>query len=244
VSKNVLRERTAQQVDLGGETADVRVRESGRARTARLRVGPQHPLEIIVPAAMDDVEVAAVLAERRRWIARKLDSSRAVARRSMLGLDRAGIVWLSGRPIETARNGTRPVARLEGKVLRIGGSGSETSRAIERWYRRVAREEIRRVVRQEGERLGIDYRSVTVRDQRTRWGSCSPAGNLGFNWRLVMAPEEVLRYVVVHELCHRRVTNHSRRFWRVLEEASPGWRAPAAWLREHGGELRAYRVSV
>jgi predicted metal-dependent hydrolase len=244
MTRGSLRARATQRIELPSEVVEVRVRESPRGRTARLRVGPQRPLEIIVPASMDDAEVANVLSERRDWIRRKLDSSRAAAGRASLGLDRPGIVWLAGRPIEIASDGSRPVARLDGEVLRVGGSRPEAARAIERWYRRQARDEIRRVALEEGRRLGIDYRSITVRDQRTRWGSCSPAGNLALNWRLVMAPEAVLRYVMVHELCHRRVANHSKRFWRLLEEASPGWRGPAAWLREHGGELRAYCVNA
>ena len=193
---------------------------------------------------MGDDDVAAALAERSAWIARKLEDSRRANNRARIGLDRPGVVWLDGRPIDTARDGARAVARLDGEVLRVGGSDAEAARAIERWYRRFAREAIQRVASEESQRLGIEFRSVTIRDQRTRWGSCSPAGNLGFNWRLVVAPEAVLRYVVVHELCHRRVANHSKRFWRLLEEAAPGWRSPAAWLREHGGELRAYRVDA
>ena len=64
--------------------------------------------------------------------------------------------------------------------------------------------------------------------------------NLSFNWCLVIAPPEVLEYVVVHELCHLRVANHSKPFWRLLESALPGWQTSAGWLREHGAELRAY----
>jgi predicted metal-dependent hydrolase len=245
MSPTRLRLRTPQTVVLPGEGAiQVKVRESPGARTARLRVGPQHPIEIIVPRSMTDAEVATVLADRRDWIAGKLDASRAVAGRALLGLDRPRVVWLAGRSIEVQPDGSRPIARLRDETLRVGGTGPEAARAVERWYRRRAREEICRIAEEEAGRLGVDYRSVIIRDQRTRWGSCSPSGNLGFNWRLVMAPEEVLRYVVVHELCHRQVANHSKRFWQLLEESAPGWRAPAAWLRQHGGELRGYRVSL
>jgi predicted metal-dependent hydrolase len=77
--------------------------------------------------------------------------------------------------------------------------------------------------------------------QRTLWGSCAPSGTLSFNWRLVLAPTEVLDYVVVHELCHLRVPNHSASFWTLLERHRPHWRDQRDWLRVHGPELLAFR---
>ena len=109
--------------------------------------------------------------------------------------------------------------------------------------RRAARELVAMVLDEEAPRLGVSYRDVRIRDQRTRWGSCSPRGSLSFNWRLALAPFEVLDYVVVHELCHLREPNHSRRFWSLVESRRPGWREQRAWLREHGAELLAFRPS-
>ena len=93
----------------------------------------------------------------------------------------------------------------------------------------------------DAERLGVGYRRIRIGGQRTLWGSCSARGTLSFNWRLVLAPFEVLDYVVVHELCHLRVPNHSRRFWALVERHRPGWRTQRDWLREHGPELLAFR---
>ena len=107
--------------------------------------------------------------------------------------------------------------------------------------RRAARELVTMVAEEEAEALGVSYRRIDIRDQRTRWGSCSPRGTLSFNWRLSLAPLEVLDYVVVHELCHLREPNHSPRFWRLVTERRPGWRKQRAWLREHGPELLAFR---
>jgi predicted metal-dependent hydrolase len=103
-----------------------------------------------------------------------------------------------------------------------------------------ARELVSALAEEEGERLGVTYGRIRIGDQRTLWGSCSARGTLSFNWRLVLAPLEVLDYVVVHELCHLRVPNHSKRFWKLVEARRPHWRGQRDWLREHGPELLAF----
>ena len=85
--------------------------------------------------------------------------------------------------------------------------------------------------------VGVTYGRITIRNQRTRWGSCSAKGNLNFNCLLMKAPPEVLDYVVVHELCHRLEMNHSPRFWAQVERVLPDYKVSRKWLREHGNEL-------
>ena len=103
--------------------------------------------------------------------------------------------------------------------------------------RRLARARVTEVAEREAAVLGVTYGRIAIRDQRTRWGSCSTRGTLSFNWRLVLAPAAVLEYVVVHELCHLREPNHSPRFWALLQSRVPAWRAHAAWLRRYGPTL-------
>ena len=107
--------------------------------------------------------------------------------------------------------------------------------------RRAARELVTMLAEEEAQELGVAYTRIEIRDQRTRWGSCSTRGTLSFNWRLVLAPYDVLDYVVVHELCHIREPNHSSRFWSLVETRRPGWRAHRDWLTQHGPELLAFR---
>ena len=107
--------------------------------------------------------------------------------------------------------------------------------------RTAARELASALVDEEVDRLGVAYSRVRIGDQRTLWGSCSPGGSISFNWRLVLAPLKVFDYVVVHELCHLRVPNHSPAFWALVERHRPDWRASRRWLREHGPELLAFR---
>jgi predicted metal-dependent hydrolase len=108
--------------------------------------------------------------------------------------------------------------------------------------RTAARELIEALADEAAAEIGVTFQRIRIGAQRTLWGSCSPRGSLSFNWRLVLAPFDVLDYVVVHELCHLRVLNHSPRFWRLVERHRPAWREQRDWLREHGSELLALRA--
>jgi predicted metal-dependent hydrolase len=120
----------------------------------------------------------------------------------------------------------------------------DTRRISEAEARVAARELVTMVLEEEAPALGVHYRRMQIRGQRTRWGSCSARGTLSFNWRLALAPLEVLDYVVVHELCHLREPNHSPRFWRLVASRRPNWRRQRDWLGVHGAELLAFRPGV
>jgi predicted metal-dependent hydrolase len=131
-------------------------------------------------------------------------------------------------------------AQRRRQVPRLGLERLELS---ESEARTGARELLTALADEEAPRLGVAYRRIRIGDQRTLWGSCSTAGTLSFNWRLVLAPLEVADYVVVHELCHLHVHGHSRRFWALVENHRPRFREQRGWLREHGPELLAFRPS-
>ncbi|MDX6533888.1 MAG: hypothetical protein QOJ13_1264 [Gaiellales bacterium] len=199
-------------------TFELHIRHSRRARRARIVVAPFAPVEVVVPAGTPHRWVERFVGEHRGWIERRLER---LAEAPRLGLDRPDVAWIGGRPV------ARPHTDLE------------------RWYRARARRAVTETLAHESARLGIaGWRRVRIGDQRTRWGSCSARGTLSFSWRLVMAPPEVLGYVVVHELCHIRHLNHSPAFWKLVADACPDHRASQAWLRRHGGELLAYRPTA
>ena len=100
-----------------------------------------------------------------------------------------------------------------------------------------AKEELPKTVAHFAPLVGVDYGTITIRAQRTRWGSCSSRGNLNFNCLLMLAPENVREYVVVHELCHRKEMNHSPGFWAEVARVLPDYGTSRRWLRENGGEL-------
>ena len=104
-----------------------------------------------------------------------------------------------------------------------------------------ARKLITALAEEEARRLAVTYQRIRIGGQRTLWGSCSARGTLSFNWRLVLAPHEVLDYVVVHEVCHLLEHHHGPAFWRLVGRRRPGYREQKEWLDEHGWELLAYR---
>ena len=108
--------------------------------------------------------------------------------------------------------------------------------------RRRARAEVEPRLDAATERAGVSYRGLQIRGQRTRWASCSSSGAMSFNWRLLLAPREILDYVVEHEVAHLSVHDHSQRFWRLLGRRCPDYRAHERWLRDHGHTLRLYRT--
>jgi predicted metal-dependent hydrolase len=115
--------------------------------------------------------------------------------------------------------------------------GADLRAAVERWYRRHAREEVAPLLDAACARAGTAYSGLQIRGQRTRWASCSSSGAMSFNWRLLLAPPQILEYVVEHEVAHLEVLDHSARFWDLLASRCPDWRAHEDWLRRHGHAL-------
>jgi predicted metal-dependent hydrolase len=142
-----------------------------------------------------------------------------------------------GRALCLVPEAGRTRVHRRGDALLVPAGEGAAGAAIERWYRRGARAEIAPRLDAAVARAGTSYTKLTIRAQRTRWGSCSHTGAMSFNWRLLLAPEPVLDYVVEHEVCHLEVIDHSRRFWRLLESRVPDWRDHAAWLRRYGSAL-------
>ena len=110
-------------------------------------------------------------------------------------------------------------------------------KALEGRYRQAAREYFAARVAYYEKIIGVTHGAIAIRDQKTRWGSCSAKGNLNFNWRLMLAPPRILDYVVVHELCHRKEMNHSKAFWNAVEMVLPDYKELRKWLKQYGTTL-------
>jgi len=208
------------------------VRRSTRARRVRVAVAPSGAVEVVLPRRASERQAADAMVELRPWIERRLAEA-ANARAAVAA--RGPTVPYLGAPLAVVPEPGRTRVHRRGDALLV--PTGDAREALERWYRRAARAEIVPRADRAAAAAGAEVRGVSIRNQRTRWGSCSSTGALSLNWRLLLAPEPVLDYVIWHEVCHLRVLDHSARFWALLEHHCPGYREPRRWLRRHGATL-------
>ena len=209
------------------------VRRSDRARRVRVTVDPTRGIEVVLPRRAAAREAAAAVRELRPWIERRvaeIEGARAAV------AARGETVPYLGRTLALSVQGGRSRVTRRGDVL-VVPDGEARTPALERWYRRAARAEIEPRLQRACALAGTSYSRLTIRGQRTRWASCSRSGAMSFNWRLLLAPEPVLDYVVWHEVCHLEIMDHSPRFWRLVAARSPGYREHVRWLRANGPTL-------
>jgi predicted metal-dependent hydrolase len=211
---------------------DYRVRRSERARRIRVNVDADG-VEVVLPRRAAAREAAAAVRELEPWIRRRL-SELAHAQQAVAA--RGDAVPFLGELLQVRTDPGRTRVHRRGAVLWTP-AGTERKPALERWYRRAARAEIAPRLERACALAGSSYDKLTIRGQRTRWASCSRTGAMSFNWRLLLAPEAVLDYVVWHEVCHLEVMDHSPRFWDLLEHWCPDYREHSRWLRRHGQTL-------
>ncbi len=203
-------------------------------------------VEVVVPRRLPLREVEPFVESKRRWIERTLLRMRtADVERPRPRLEDGGEVPFLGERlrlrvrVEPRRMRSHVVRRGEELRVAVSEQGSEAVRdALERWYRGQARGEIGRRLDAAVGRVGQRYAGLQIRGQRTRWASCSSNGGMSFNWRLLLAPREILDYVVEHEVAHLEVHDHSDRFWSLLAARCPDYREHEAWLRANGHTLR------
>jgi predicted metal-dependent hydrolase len=222
---------TSTGVGSGGEI-EYTVRRSTRARRVRVNVRAHTDVEVVLPAHASERAAAAAVRELAPWIERRLsEGRRALAQVA----ERSGTVPYLGSALTLVAQPGRTRARIDGEKLLVP-TGDHRA-AVERLYRRRAREEIATRLDAAVAAVGGSYAGLSIRAQSTRWASCSASGAMSFNWRLLLAPEPVLDYVVWHEVCHLDVRDHSPRFWALVERRCPGWRAQRDWLRRNGATL-------
>ncbi len=208
------------------------VRRSSRARRVRVNVHAHTGVEVVLPTRAPERAAAAAVSELRPWIERRLSDAQEVLARIA---ERAGTVPYLGTPLELVPEPGRTRVHRRGERLLVPAGDARP--ALERFYRRAARAEIAPRLDRATALAGSSYQDLSIRAQRTRWGSCSAGGHMSFNWRLLLAPERVLDYVVWHEVCHLQVLDHSPRFWALVERHWPSYREERAWLSRNGATL-------
>ncbi len=233
-------------ISLSQGPLDYTLRVSGRARRVRLVIQPGGALEVVAPVGAPLTRVEAALREHEAWIIRTRARLAQVASPAPPEpLAEGRLLPCAGRELRLSLQvGAREghfLARLTDDHLTLTLPHADDALAhvaLERWYRRRAQVIIAERLAHWNVHYGYTWTRVAIKEQKTRWGSCSRRGSLNFNWRLLLAPLPVLDYVVIHELCHLKEPNHAPPFWALVAQTCPDYRERRDWLRQHGHELR------
>jgi hypothetical protein len=245
VRAEVTESSTHQRIRIGGRMVDCRVVLSKAARKLRVRVGPSG-VEVVQPSTRDVEELSEFLATHGSWILDQLARVERLRSVRRTVLRSAGEMLYRGEPtrvrIETtpSRAPGNLVRLIEGDIVVSCGTGSLTPppRSLELWLRRQARQAIESRLDTVADRIGQRPEHVYVMSQRTKWGNCSAKRNLSFNWRLILAPDYVLRYLVTHEAVHLAIPDHSTRFWLTVQSLCRETGKARQWLCRHESQIR------
>lgn len=225
----------AEILEIGDPPIPVVLKRSKRARRLSLRVsGLDGKVSLTLPVRGSNREAVAFLSEKEDWIRRHL------AKRPEISPVAIG----SEVPIEgqmrLIQTHTRRSVRLEPYNIFVPPGDDKAARRVQAFLKTMARDRLAAASEHYANLVGRTFGKISLRDTRSRWGSCTSEGNLMYSWRLILAPAEVLNYVAAHEVCHLVEMNHSQAFWGQVERVMPGYSAPRKWLRQHGAELHRF----
>lgn len=234
---------TTGTIKLRGTTVTYIVRRHPRAKYMRITISPFHGVVVTLPARLRRyVNPEEMLREKQDWVLEQLGALDIPP--MPRPLTDGSTVHYRGRPL-TVRlrsgriwHGCEVVGEELHAHLPLDFDG-DVKAFVLAWIKQQAADHIVAEAKAVAAEIGVTYTRLTVRDQKTKWGSCSKAGAISFNWRLVLFPPRVMRYVVVHEMCHRRHFNHSDRFWKLVERHDPRYEESVRWLRENGLRMEA-----
>ena len=218
----------------------IRLRVSARAQRVALRIdGRGQSVELVLPRRTPLVSGLKFLDANRDWVeARLKDLPVRVPFADGVQVPFLGVKHRI-RHVKRRVPGNGPVW-IEESEIRVTGEAAHLPRRVRDFLMERARQELTRRARALAERLERKVARVSVRDMTSRWGSCSSNGSLSFSWRLILAPEGVIDYLVAHEVAHLSIMNHGPRFWRLVESLAPDARVRQDWLRRHRTELMRF----
>ena len=235
------------QFDLQGHVLVVDVRENARARRLTMRLNKTGDgLKITVPPRTGEAAVLDFLARHQGWISARMDERPDVqipAANGFIPINGSNhrIIHHTGRGTSHVRNVINAETGEQEPQLHIFGDVAHLSRRVADYLKRAARKELEGLSLQYAGQLGKKPSRIQMKDTTSRWGSCSSTGTLSYSWRIIMAPPDILDYLVAHEVAHLKEMNHSHHFWRVVASLCPDYERHRNWLKRHGNELHAWR---
>jgi len=211
-------------------------RRSASARAYRLSLKRDGVAVATIPARGSLREAERFVELNREWLERARERQRLRPRAAEVWTLGTRVLWRGDfAEIRCACAGSRPSVCLGSDVFRVPRLEDDLRPALEARFIRLAKVELPARAWELAAQTGMNLSRVSVRDQRSRWGSCTASGAVSLNWRLILTPESVRDYIIHHELMHLREMNHSPRFWECVEAVFPGWRAAEAWIKRNGG---------
>lgn len=227
---------------VAGRSLPLRIVENGRARRLTLRIEPGgRGLRITIPPGLAKGEVERFLLRQQRWLEQKLiklpdkPEVRTGVKIPLRGVPHIVVHQPTGR-------GTTTVGEHEGALaLLVYGDVQHLPRRVADFLKREAKRDIEALVATHCETIGKRAKTIRFRDTSSRWGSCTSDGALSFSWRIMMAPPQVINYLVAHEVAHLKEMNHGPGFWRLCEKLCPDTDRCKAWLKRNGNALQAIR---
>ncbi len=217
---------------------EILFQRSERARHYRLTLRRDGVAIATVPARGTEREARVFVDQHREW----LERARARQGQRPRGADRwtlgTQVLWRGElTEIRKATDGEKPLVCLGADLFRVPQFTGDLRPTLEAHFLRCAKVELAGRTWELAAETGVEVKEVSVRNQRSRWGSCSSGGVISLNWRLVQTPYSIRDYIIYHELMHLREMNHSDRFWSRVEEVCPTWREAERWLKQNGGLL-------
>jgi hypothetical protein len=228
----------ARTVEVAGRSLPLTIRPDARARRITLRIEPGgQALRLTVPKGLREREISDFLARHQGWLMTKL--ARFPTSSTLTEGRYLRIRGEAHRIVRTGKlRGLTETAEIDGeKVLLVGGGEDHLLRRIRDFLKQEARRDLEVRARRHAERIGRRVTTVSMKDTKSRWGSCSHDGNLSFSWRIVMAPPHVIDYLAAHEVAHLAEMNHSPRFWAICEDLCPETEEAKRWLKRNGAML-------
>jgi predicted metal-dependent hydrolase len=223
------------RLSLSGRNVALALRPSRRAKRIILRIDPVGTVTLVVPRRTSKDEAVAFARSKAEWL-----NDRLAALPEPVPFRDGAELPLLGRTHRIRHDPFAHGVRLGRGEIVVAGEGGHLPRRVVDFLRREARRECAERARRFARRLGQQVGRISVRDPKSRWGSCSHKGHLSFSWRLILAPEWVLDYVIAHEVAHLVEMNHGPRFWRLVDRLYPDSVRPRDWLRRHGTRLHRY----
>ncbi|CCC40453.1 M48 family metallopeptidase [Haloquadratum walsbyi] len=230
------------EIELLGKSVEYEIRRSAEASEPRIDVDI-HGVTVVVPHSIDTLPTE-LLKENASWVLEKQRMYQAyrdeAPKRTFEAGEEFPYLGETHELVIESRQSHTVSATDQYQTIRLRQSAvkqSSVKRALENFYRNQARQHFADRAEQYASQMGVEYTQIEIRNQRTRWGSCSPSGTLGLNWRLMMASPDVIDYIVVHELAHLREPNHTQAFWDLVSEYHPEYVEHAEWLKENSARL-------